>query len=259
MTIFPLPAFQDNYIWIIQDKDSSRIWAVDPGDAEVVLTYCKKHNMSLAGILITHHHKDHTGGVSELRKQSNCPVYGPNHLTELVTNPVTEGDTIDVFSASFHAITTPGHTLDHICYFSDNQNQAPLLFSGDTLFKGGCGRIMEGTAEQMLKAMEKILSLPDNTIIYATHEYTLANYRFALSLEPNNTDLIQSNNSSQKQRSNNEVTLPTTLSLEKKTNPFLRTHIPALKNLAAQQLNENPATDSVAAFSQVRRAKDSFS
>ncbi|RCX07762.1 hydroxyacylglutathione hydrolase [Marinomonas foliarum] len=257
MTIFPLPAFQDNYIWIIQDKDSSRIWAVDPGDAGVVLTYCSKHNMSLAGILITHHHKDHTGGVAELRKHSNCPVHGPSHLTELVTHPVTEGDIIAVFSANFQVISTPGHTLDHLCYFSDNQT--PLLFSGDTLFRGGCGRIMEGTPEQMLKAMKKISSLPDNTIIYATHEYTLANYRFALSLEPENPDLIQSNTSSQKQRSNNEVTLPTTLSLEKKTNPFLRTHITALKNQAAQQLNENPAADLVAAFSQVRRAKDSFS
>ena len=257
MTIFPLPAFQDNYIWIIQDKDSSRIWAVDPGDAEVVLTYCNKHNMSLVGILITHHHKDHTGGVAELKKQFNCPVYGPSHLTELVTHPIAEGDTIDVFSASFRILATPGHTLDHLCYFSDNQD--PLLFSGDTLFKGGCGRIMEGTPEQMLKAMKKISSLPDNTIIYATHEYTLANYRFALSLEPDNPDLIQSNNNGQKQRSNNEVTLPTTLSLEKKTNPFLRTHITSLKNQAAQQLKEKPATDSVAAFSQVRRAKDSFS
>ncbi|QUX91428.1 hydroxyacylglutathione hydrolase [Marinomonas sp. A3A] len=257
MTIFPLPAFQDNYIWIIQDKDSSDIWVVDPGKADVVLNYCHEQKKTLAGILITHHHKDHTGGVAELKQYSNCPVYGPEHLTDLVTHPVDENDLIQVLSLSFKAITTPGHTLDHLCYFS--AQEPPILFSGDTLFKGGCGRIMEGTPEQMLAAMMKISDLPDDTLIYGTHEYTLANYRFALSVEPANQDLIESNNASQKLRAVEKPTLPTTLSLEKKTNPFLRSHIDALKVQAAQQLNEIPAANSVAAFSQVRRAKDSFS
>ena len=257
MTIFPLPAFQDNYIWIVQDKDSSDIWAVDPGDAEVVLDFCTQHSATLTGILITHHHKDHTGGVAVLKHHTNCPVYGPSHLKELVTRPVIDGDKVTVFSNDFQVIATPGHTLDHLCYFSEGDR--PILFSGDTLFKGGCGRIMEGTPEQMLNAMQKIANLPDHTYIYATHEYTLANYRFALSLEPENKHLIQSNLTSHTQRTNNEPTLPTTLHLEKKTNPFLRTHIESLKNHAAQQLNEIPANDYVAAFSQVRRAKDSFS
>ncbi|MEP7729461.1 hydroxyacylglutathione hydrolase [Marinomonas primoryensis] len=257
MTIFPLPAFQDNYIWIIQDKDSSQVWVVDPGSADVVLNYCNAHEKKIAGILITHHHKDHTGGVAELKHHAKCTVYGPKHLKELVTHPVSDGDTVSVFSQIFQVVATPGHTLDHLCYFSE-QNP-PVLFSGDTLFKGGCGRIMEGTHKQMLEAMTKISSLPDSTLIYCTHEYTLANYHFALSLEPKNNALIESNTASQAQRSDNQPTLPTTLSLEKKTNPFLRSHNEALKNQAAQQLNENPANNSIASFSQVRRAKDSFS
>ncbi|MBU1296185.1 MAG: hydroxyacylglutathione hydrolase [Gammaproteobacteria bacterium] len=257
MTIFPLPAFNDNYIWIIQDKDSSGIWAVDPGKADVVLNYCREYKKTLTGILITHHHKDHTGGVAELKQRSNCPVHGPEHLTELVTHPVDDNDQVQIFSKIFTVIATPGHTLDHLCYFSNQET--PILFSGDTLFKGGCGRIMEGTPEQMLTAMTKISDLPDDTLIYGTHEYTLANYRFALSVEPNNKDLIESNNTCQKLRAEEKPTLPTKLSLEKKTNPFLRSHIEAIKVQAAQQLNEIPAENSIAAFSQVRRAKDSFS
>ncbi|NLQ16029.1 hydroxyacylglutathione hydrolase [Marinomonas sp. M1K-6] len=257
MTIFPLPAFHDNYIWIIQDKDSSDIWAIDPGDANVVLQHCHEHTKNLVGILITHHHKDHTGGVAELRQRTNCVVYGPKHLTELVTHPVNEADDVTVFSRTFSVLATPGHTLDHLCYFSPTEH--PILFSGDTLFRGGCGRIMEGNAEQMLAAMNKIAALPDNTQIYCTHEYTLANYRFALSLEPNNDELISSQRTSQALRASNQPTVPTKLSLEKKTNPFLRTHNESLKNQAAQQLNEDPADNPTASFSQVRRAKDSFS
>jgi len=257
MTILPLPAFQDNYIWIIQDKDSSQVWAVDPGSAKVVQQYCNEHQKTLVGILITHHHYDHTGGVAELKQQTHCKVYGPSHLAELVTHPVTEGDNILVFTENFRVIATPGHTLDHLCFFS--QQETPILFSGDTLFKGGCGRIMEGTPAQMLKAMKKISSLPDNTLIYCTHEYTLANYRFALSLDPKNKTLLESNIISQEKRSRNEPTIPTKLHLEKKTNPFLQVDNETIKNHAAQQLKENPAKDSVAAFSQVRRAKDSFS
>jgi hydroxyacylglutathione hydrolase len=259
MILFPLPAFEDNYIWIIEDKDSSDIWAVDPGSAEVVLNYCNKNAKKLVGILITHHHNDHTGGVAELKQHSKCPVYGPKNLTPLVTQPMSENDRIDIFTREFNVIETPGHTLDHLCYFSDSQHDKPILFSGDTLFKGGCGRIMEGTPELMLTAMTKISVLPDDTLIYCTHEYTLANYRFALSLEPENTDLIESNIASKQQRENNIPTLPSTLSLEKKTNPFLRTHNISVKTHAAQQLKEHLAQDSTSVFGQVRRAKDSFS
>ena len=261
MNLIPLPAFQDNYIWIIEDKDSLDIWAVDPGSADVVLTYCDEQKKNLVGILITHHHSDHTGGVAKLKQNTGCLVYGPAHLKHLITHPVKEGDQITVFSRTFDVIETPAHTLDHLCYFSSqgSAQEAPILFSGDTLFKGGCGRLMEGTAEQMLAAMMKISALPDNTLIYCTHEYTLANYRFALSLEPENIDLISSNLESEDKRKKNEPTLPSELSLEKKTNPFLRSHNHSLKTQAAQQLKEIVATNSVDVFGQVRRAKDSFS
>jgi hydroxyacylglutathione hydrolase len=261
MNLIPLPAFQDNYIWIIEDKDSSDIWAVDPGSADVVLTYCEEYQKTLVGILITHHHNDHTGGVAQLKHYANCSVYGPKHLKHLVTHPVNEGDQVSVFSRVFEVIETPGHTLDHLCYFSSqgSAQETPILFCGDTLFKGGCGRIMEGTPKQMLVAMEKISALPDNTLIYCTHEYTLANYRFALSLEPENADLISSNLTCESLRKRNEPTLPSNLGLEKKTNPFLRSQHSSLKIQAAQQLKEIIATNSVDVFSQVRRAKDSFS
>lgn len=256
MTIFPLPAFQDNYIWILKETKSSKIWAVDPGDANVVLQYCREQNVQLKGILITHHHKDHTGGVAELQQVFQCPVYGPKSLSNLVSHPLTEKDTVTIFSRTFTVLETPGHTLDHLCYFS--AQEPPTLFSGDTLFKGGCGRIMEGQPEQMLAAMTRITNLPDDTLIYATHEYTLANYRFALSLEPLNQQLVDENRRCVQQRQQNQPTLPTILALEKNTNPFLRTHNETVKSEAAQQLNEPPSSDSILSFSQVRRAKDRF-
>ncbi|REG86514.1 hydroxyacylglutathione hydrolase [Marinomonas pollencensis] len=257
MTFIPLHAFSDNYIWIIHEKDSSLIWAVDPGDANVVSQYCDTHDLELAGILITHHHQDHTGGVAQLKAHYQCQVYGPAHLAPMVTHPLQEGDTVTVFSRSFRVLETPGHTLDHLCYFSDQDT--PVLFSGDTLFRGGCGRIMEGTPEQMLAAMNKLAALPDNTLVYCTHEYTLANYRFALHLDQQNKALLAAQQDSQQARQQKQVTLPSSMGLEKQTNPFLRSHIPALVSQAAQQLNEAAATNQVDAFSQVRRAKDTFS
>jgi len=257
MIIFPLPAFQDNYIWIIRHNDSSLIWAIDPGDANVVQDYCQQNDKQLAGILITHHHKDHTGGVAELKETFQCPVFGPAHLTHLITHPMAEDDQVNIFERSFRVLETPGHTLDHLCYFSDQPT--PILFSGDTLFRGGCGRIMEGTAEQMLAAMQKISDLPDDTLVYCTHEYTLANYRFALSLEPENQSLIDANLTCQTLRQQKQVTLPSKLELEKKNNPFLRSHVEAVKVQAAQQLSEEVADQPSTTFGQVRRAKDSFS
>ncbi|MEL0637253.1 hydroxyacylglutathione hydrolase [Marinomonas sp. TI.3.20] len=257
MTFIPLHAFSDNYIWIIKEKDSSRFWAVDPGDAKVVIEYGNQQSANLEGIIITHHHSDHTGGVQELKDQYHCPVYGPQHLVPLVTHPLKEGDSVRVFSTEFSVLETPGHTLDHLCYVSDQA--APALLCGDTLFRGGCGRIMEGTPEQMLNAMNKLAKLPDNTLVYCTHEYTLANYRFALHLDSNNKELTKAQQECSQMRKNNEVTLPSLLALEKATNPFLRTHIPRVVAQAATQLGENIANDSVSAFSQVRRAKDSFS
>lgn len=257
MTLTPLPAFTDNYIWIIEDKDSSHIWAVDPGDANVVVDFCQRHQKILAGILITHHHKDHTGGVRQLKQANQCQVIGPHHLSDLVSRGISDGESVEIFGRTFRALETPAHTLDHICYYS--AEQTPILLSGDTLFRGGCGRLMEGTAEQMLAAMDILSQLPDDTQVYCTHEYTLANYRFALSIDPDNQQLIAANQHCQQLRQQQLITLPSTIGQEKHCNPFMRSHVNTLVAHAAQQLNEPAATDRVEAFAQVRRAKDTFS
>ncbi|MFT2109590.1 hydroxyacylglutathione hydrolase [Marinomonas sp. 2405UD68-3] len=258
MTILPLPAFNDNYIWAILHKSNNEMWVVDPGDAKVVMDFLQQNNKKLIGILITHHHFDHTGGVKELKEYAKCPVYGPHHLTELVTHPVSNTDPISIFDRSFETIETPAHTLDHLCYFS-NTHSDPMLFSGDTLFRGGCGRLMEGSAAQMLTAMNRLKALPDDTKVYCTHEYTLSNYRFALSLEPDNQVLIEADTHCQNLRKQNTPTLPSTLRLEKACNPFMRTDNRSLLARAAQQINEPISTDNSQQFAQVRRAKDAFS
>ena len=257
MTLIPLAAFHDNYIWIIEDKDSSGIWAVDPGDAKVVLNFCQSQQKNLEGILITHHHKDHTGGVQKLKQTFDCQVIGPKHLSHLITRGVEQDDIIEIYGRQYRALETPAHTLDHICYFSDAET--PILLSGDTLFKGGCGRLMEGTPEQMLNAMDRLKQLPDHTLVYCTHEYTLANYRFALSLDPENETLIAENQACQALREKQAITLPSNIALEKASNPFMRSHLNSIVMRAAKQLNETPATTSIEAFAQVRRAKDTFS
>lgn len=257
MTILPLPAFNDNYIWVILQKSKDLVWVVDPGDANVVFDYLTQQKKKLSGILVTHHHNDHTGGVQSLKKHFNCPVYGPKQLQPLITHPVTNNDPVQIFERTFYAIETPAHTLDHICYFSDDKN-SPILFSGDTLFRGGCGRLMEGTASQMLTAMNKLKALPKTTKVYCTHEYTLSNYQFALSLEPDNITLLSAIEECKAIREQDKPTLPSRIDLELACNPFMRTDITSLVEQAAKQINEVISTDPNKRFSQVRRAKDAY-
>lgn len=259
MTFFPLPAFNDNYIWVYQNTEHNTIWVVDPGDASVVKQYCQEHKVTVAGILVTHHHWDHTDGVVALREAFDCPVYGPQSLApDKVTHPVQEGDTVCIDDIELLAIATPGHTLDHLCYFAEPANQAPILLCGDTLFRGGCGRLFEGSAAQMLQAMTRLRTLPQNTSVYGTHEYTLANYRFALAVEPDNTDLVESERSAQALRQKHQPTLPSTIGVELQTNPFFRFDSGNVVAGAAQLLQEPTAEDLVSAFAQIRRAKDGF-
>lgn len=259
MTFFPLPAFNDNYIWITKDSAQKTIWAVDPGDAQVVLDYCHAEQVSLAGILITHHHKDHTGGVEALKATFACPVYGPEHLSpNLVTHPLRQGESVTVHNQEFLVLETPGHTLDHLCYFAESKPQTPLLLCGDTLFRGGCGRLFEGSPAQMLNAMTRLRELPQNTLVFGTHEYTLANYNFALAIDPNNTALIQANQEAQTLRANNQPTLPSSIALETRTNPFMRFDWQEVVTGAAKLLNDPPAQDLINGFAQIRRAKDGF-
>lgn len=256
--IHPIPAFADNYIWILINNDSTHAWVVDPGDAKPVKDYLVEHNLQLAGILITHHHNDHTGGVKVLRDEFECPVIGPEHLKDLVTQAAYDNDRITIFSSEFKVISTPGHTLDHLCYFAEDWNNAPILFSGDTLFRGGCGRLFEGTPKQMQHSLQKLSALPPETDIYCTHEYTQANYLFALAMEPNNIKLQENNKKVTELRDKQKPSLPTKIHIEQETNPFLRPNVSEIHTNAALFLQQPIGQDTYENFANIRKAKDSF-
>ncbi len=221
--ITPLPAFSDNYLWLIHAGKHALV--VDPGDAEVVEKGLEASNLQLDGILLTHHHADHTGGAAALQQHWRCPVYAPNHdhpaYEALQAIRVKPGDHIAF--PQFKTLTCevfglPGHTLDHIAYYVNQHH----LFSGDVLFGAGCGRLFEGTPAQMYASLQKIATLPPDTLIYPAHEYTAHNIAFAQTIDSNNKELQFRARTTASLRAQNIPTLPTTLSLELATNPFLR-------------------------------------
>lgn len=228
-TLHPIPALTDNYIWLLHNGQQA--WVVDPGEAAPVQAYLTQHSLALAGILLTHHHHDHTGGVDGLRQTWGCPVLGPafEELPEPVQR-VSEGTTVQALGLALRVLDVPGHTAGHVAYVVDGEhiNGAPLLFCGDTLFSAGCGRLFEGTAAQMHASLQKIASLPDSTQVCCTHEYTLSNLKFALAVEPDNPDLPGHVAHCQALRAQGRPTLPSTLGLEKRINPFLRAHLPSV-------------------------------
>jgi hydroxyacylglutathione hydrolase len=227
LQVWPIPAFDDNYIWCIHDGNSALV--VDPGDAAPVLKYLADSKLRLQGILITHHHADHVGGILQLLHElgSDIPVYGPcGDNIPGRTHLVKEGDAIEVPSPriTLKVLEVPGHTLSHIAYFANMQANVvePMLFCGDTLFASGCGRLFEGTPTQMSQSLEKLKSLPKNTLVYCTHEYTLSNIRFALAVEPNNVNLLSWSERAKGLRDKGLPTLPTTIGQELQVNPFMR-------------------------------------
>lgn len=250
MHIIPISAFQDNYIWAIVQGNEA--WIVDPGDALPVIQYLEKEALTLSGILLTHHHADHCGGVSKLlEKTSNIPVIGPNNPSiHTITNTVKEGDVVFCGSLSFTVLEIPGHTLDHIAFYSPG-----LLFCGDTLFSAGCGRLFEGTPAMMYASLMKIKHLPENTAIYCGHEYTLANLRFAAQIEPSNEDITIKLAEVDLLRQKNSCTLPSSLQIEKAINPFLRCDQSTVMT-AAQIFAEEPITNVVEIFSVIRSWKN---
>ncbi|MBK9554206.1 MAG: hydroxyacylglutathione hydrolase, partial [Saprospiraceae bacterium] len=221
LSIHPIHAFRDNYIWIIHNQNHAAV--VDPGIASPVIEYLQSKKLQLSAILITHHHNDHTGGNAELLQSFDIPVYGPlNESIATVSHPLREGDQVNLeeMSLNLMVLDIPGHTRGHIAYYGSNPFN--MVFCGDTLFACGCGRVFEGTAQQMYQSLQKLSQLPSDTLIFCTHEYTLGNIQFAKVVDPENAKLIAFEIAAEELRNRNIPTIPTTLTLEKKINPFIR-------------------------------------
>ncbi len=254
--ISPIPAFQDNYFWLIESDTET--WIVDPGDATPVIKALQDRDKKLSGILITHHHPDHIGGVEELY-YPGLQIIGPKkEQFELVNDPVSNGDIRQVCGAQFKVIEVPGHTLNHLAFFSEIEGKAPVIFCGDTLFSAGCGRLFEGTPKQMHHSLGKLLTLPESTQIYCAHEYTEANLRFALSVEPGNKDIIQRAEEVSRLRAQGIPSVPTNIKTEKATNPFLRTSSEEIISNIRAKLQSAGNPDQTEVFTQLRKMKDVF-
>ena len=214
-----IEAFTDNYIWLVTTNEGSIV--IDPGESSNVINYLDNNQLDLKAIFITHHHFDHTGGINEITSYYPVNVFGPINNVETINKRLKDGDRVSIIGINFEIIEIPGHTLDHIAYFSEN-NGNPILFCGDTLFAAGCGRVFEGTFEQMYESIIKLKNLPINTKIYCGHEYTLSNLEFAKEAEPFNQDTLSRYNNVLKLREKGTPSIPSLLSTELKTNPFLR-------------------------------------
>ena len=255
LSVLTVPAFQDNYLWLIHD--GTRAAVVDPGDATPILDALAAHGLSLAAILLTHHHADHVGGVPQLLTQFNVPVFGPRQeAIPGVTYPLEQGDNVDVpgLNLHFEVLDVPGHTRGHIAYYAPEQS---WLFCGDTLFAGGCGRLFEGTPEQMVESLGKLAALPDDVKVFCAHEYTLSNLRFAQEVEPGNEALSLRMTQEQAKRDRGEPTVPSTIALEKATNPFLRYREPAIADRLLAEGNLS-SKEPIAVFAALRQWKNSY-
>ncbi|MBY0545315.1 MAG: hydroxyacylglutathione hydrolase [Gammaproteobacteria bacterium] len=245
--------FTDNYIWILVNNENHHCVIVDPGDAEPLLNFVQTQQLIPIAILITHHHRDHSAGIADIVSQYNIPVYGSiqSQLNE-ITHPVDETSliTFEKSDMVFNVMSIPGHTLDHIGYIFHD-----VLFCGDTLFSGGCGKVFEGSYEQMFSSLNKIAALPDETKIYCTHEYTLSNLLFAYKIDPENIDLNQYITLIKEKIKKGLITLPSTLELEKRINPFLRCDNAAFVTQLEKQADIK-FNDSLAVFRYIRELKN---
>jgi hydroxyacylglutathione hydrolase len=253
MSVTPVPILSDNYVWIVGRSNSKSVVIVDPGDAGPVDEYLRASNLRCDAVFLTHHHADHVDGAAQLGLLWNCPVYGPgDEDISAVTNPVGEADTIDSAHLTFDIWSIPGHTRGHVAYLGHG-----LLFCGDTLFAGGCGRIFEGTPTEMHASLTRLAGLDPETLVCCAHEYTVANLEFARSVEPDNTALRDRLERAYATRSNGRPTLPPSLRDELATNPFLRCHEPEVI-LAASEKAGRALEPGLEVFAEIRRWKDGY-
>ena len=252
-SVEPIKAYDDNYIWLTSTNEGSII--VDPGESKKIIEGIDKNKIDLKAILITHHHFDHTNGLQDLLDINNFDVFGPVNNINGINNKVGDSDQFTVIGIDFEVIEIPGHTLDHIGFYSFN-NGDPILFCGDTLFAGGCGRVFEGTYQQMFEALKKISRLPKNTKIYCGHEYTLSNIKFALEVDPNNIKLQNEYKNVQELMKSNKPSLPTTIEKELDINPFLRCDDLDIQKNIVKKFNVDDSEFEI--FTAIRKWKDNF-
>lgn len=263
LDVLAVPAFDDNYLWIIHDGRYAAV--VDPGDATPVLAALQAQGLTLAAILLTHHHADHVGGVVELARQAVCddfpvvPVYGPareQSRIKGITVPLHGNDRVDIaaLGLQLEVIEVPGHTLGHIAYYTAQQQ---MLFCGDTLFAGGCGRLFEGSPQQMLDSLGKLADLPAATQVYCAHEYTLSNLKFAAEVEPGNAELAARIVRERARREQGLPTVPSTIGLERETNPFLRASSSEIQH-SLQKAGRLTQLDEVSSFAALREWKNTY-
>ena len=257
MNLTALPAFTDNYIWLVDDGTDAV--AIDPGDARPVIDHLERQRLNLRTILLTHHHPDHIGGVAELKARSGdqIAVHGPG-LSPIpqTTHALMGGERLEILGQTIDVVDVPGHTLDHLTYLWRRGDQPTWMFCGDTLFSAGCGRLFEGTPEQMVASLGRLAAEPEDTWICCAHEYTLSNLRFATAVEPDNLDIQQQVQRCQAMRERGEPTLPARLATERLINPFLREQVPSVVAQALQQ--GATSTDRHEVWAALRRWKNNF-
>lgn len=251
--ITPIPIYRDNYVWMI--VQGSRCWLVDPGDGAPVIDYLRNHNLALEGVFITHKHWDHVDGLRALVAEFPAPVYGPGpDLVTGVSHTVSDGDRLAMGDLDLLVIAIPGHTFEHLAYYAPS---AGALFSGDTLFSAGCGRVFDGTIEDLFESLERIKSLPADTQIFAAHEYTLANLAFAATVEPDNEARDRYQQECLELRQRQLPTLPASLATERAINPFLRTDSKQIKQRVEAYFQTRCYSEREL-FRLLRRWKDTF-
>lgn len=259
MNLTALPAFADNYIWMLHDGRQALV--VDPGEEAPVQMALHQRGLTLSAILVTHHHRDHVGGLAALARPG-LPVYGPRHeAIAHVTHPLAEGDALDWNGLTFEVLDVPGHTAGHIAYLwrkgaSTNDLPAPILFVGDTLFSAGCGRVFDGSIEQLYDSVCRLMCLSDDTLVCAAHEYTLGNLRFARAVEPDNPAIAGYLSQCEALRARGEATLPSTVGNEKAVNPFMRCTEPQVVSSALSHGAADASPQAV--FAALRQWKNTF-